>query len=84
MASVTDAELKGMTQEDRVKALGMTTDQLTGRSMYIEFDPDATERFSYPWAPDVDFNKRTRWMPRFTARAMRSIPVWIGGGCRRT
>ncbi|MGB1388142.1 MAG: GXGXG motif-containing protein [Paracoccaceae bacterium] len=59
MASVTDAELKGMTQEDRVKALGMTTDQLTGRSMYIEFDPDATERFAYPWAPDVDFNKRT-------------------------
>ena len=59
MASVSDAELKAMTQEDRVKALGMTTDQLTGRSMYIEFDPDATERFTYPWAPDVDFNKRT-------------------------
>ncbi|MDD9922258.1 MAG: GXGXG motif-containing protein [Boseongicola sp.] len=59
MASVSDAELKSMTQEERVKALGMTTDQLTGRSMYIEFDPDATERFAYPWAPDVDFNKRT-------------------------
>ena len=48
MASVTDAQLKDMTQEERVKALGMTTDQLTGRSMYIEFDPDATERFAYP------------------------------------
>jgi len=59
MASVSDADLKGMTQEERVKALGMTTDQLTGRSMYIEFDPDATERFAYPWAPDVDFNQRT-------------------------
>ncbi|MGR3513158.1 MAG: GXGXG motif-containing protein [Paracoccaceae bacterium] len=59
MAGVSDAELKEMTQEERVKALGMTTDQLTGRSMYIEFDPDATERFAYPWAPDVDFNKRT-------------------------
>lgn len=59
MASVSDAELKGMTQEERVKALGMTTDQLTGRTMYIEFDPDATERFTYPWADDVDFNKRT-------------------------
>ena len=59
MASVTDAELQGMSQEERVKALGMTTDQLTGRSMYMEFDPDATERFAYPWAPDVDFNKRT-------------------------
>lgn len=59
MASVSDAELKAMSQEDRVKALGMTTDQLTGRSMYMEFDPDATERFTYPWAPEVDFNKRT-------------------------
>ena len=59
MASVTDAELEGMTQEEKVKALGMTTDQLTGRSLYVEFDPDAEERFAYPWAPDVDFNKRT-------------------------
>ena len=59
MASVSDAQLKEMTQEERVKALGMTTEQLTGKSMYIEFDPDATERFTYPWAPDVDFNKRT-------------------------
>jgi glutamate synthase domain-containing protein 3 len=54
-----DAELTGMSQEERVKALGMTTDQLTGRSMYMEFDPDATERLAYPWTPDVDFNKRT-------------------------
>ena len=59
MASVMDADLKNMTQEERVQALGMTTEQLTGRSMFIEFDPDATERFSYPWAPEVDFNKRT-------------------------
>lgn len=58
MASVTDAELKQMTQEERVKALGMTTEQLTGRSLFIEFDVDAEERFLYPWAPDVDFNKR--------------------------
>lgn len=59
MAGVTDAELKEMTQEERVKALGMTTEQLTGKTMYIEFDPDATERFTYPWAPEVDYNKRT-------------------------
>ena len=58
MASVSDAELKNMTQDERVRALGMTTDQLSGRSMYIEFDPDATEQFEYPWAPMVDFNKR--------------------------
>ena len=59
MASVSDAELKKMTQEERVTALGMRTEQLTGKSLYIEFDPDATERFTYPWAPEVDFNKRT-------------------------
>ena len=59
MASVTDAELRGMTQEERVTALGMRTEQLTGKSLYAEFDPEAEERFTYPWAPDVDFNKRT-------------------------
>jgi methylamine---glutamate N-methyltransferase subunit B len=59
MAGVTDAELRQMTQDERVRALGMTTEQLTGRSMFVEFDPGAEERFTYPWAPDVDFNKRT-------------------------
>ena len=59
MPGISDAELREMTQEERVSALGMTTEQLTGKSLYIEFDPDAQERFAYPWAPDVDFNKRT-------------------------
>lgn len=59
MASVSDADLKSMTQEERVTALGMRTDQLTGRAMRIEFNPDEEERFEYPWAPDVDFNQRT-------------------------
>ena len=59
MASLTDAELNGMTQDERVNALGMTTEQLSGRSLLIEFSPDEAERFLYPWAPDVDFNKRT-------------------------
>jgi len=59
MASLSDAELKAMSQEERVKALGMTTEQLTGKSLYIEFKPDEEERFTYPWAPEVDFNKRT-------------------------
>ena len=58
-ATISDAELARMTQEERAEALGMTTEQLTGRSMFIEFDPDAESRFTYPWAPDVDFNKRT-------------------------
>ena len=59
MASLSDAELKQMNQEERVTALGMRTEQLTGKSLHIEFDPDAEERFTYPWAPEVDFNKRT-------------------------
>ncbi|MEH6360838.1 MAG: GXGXG motif-containing protein [Amylibacter sp.] len=58
MAGLSNAELKKMTQEERVTALGMRTDQLTGRAMRIEFNPDEEERFEYPWAPDVDFNKR--------------------------
>jgi len=59
MASVSDADLRNMTQEERVTALGMRTDQLNGLVMRIEFDPDEAERFEYPWAPSVDFNKRT-------------------------
>ncbi len=59
MASMSDADLRQLSQEERVTALGMRTDQLSGRAMRIEFNPDEEERFEYPWAPDVDFNKRT-------------------------
>ncbi|RMD88803.1 MAG: GXGXG motif-containing protein [Alphaproteobacteria bacterium] len=59
MAGVSDEELRAMSQEERARALGMMTEPLLGRSMFIEFDPEATERFTYPWAPEVDFNKRT-------------------------
>jgi len=59
MASLSDSELAEMTQDDRAKALGMTTEQLTGRSLFIEFNPEEEERYTYPWAPDVDYNKRT-------------------------
>ena len=59
MASLKSEELKKMTQEERANVLGMTSEQLTGRSMFIEFDPDAEERMTYPWAPEVDFNKRS-------------------------
>ena len=59
MASLEEIDLESMSQDDRVKALGMTSEQLTGRSMFIEFDAGASERFVYPWAPEVDFNKRT-------------------------
>jgi len=56
---MSDADLRQLSQEERVTALGMRTDQLSGRAMRIEFNPDEEERFEYPWAPDVDFNKRT-------------------------
>ena len=59
MASLDDVELKNMTQDERAKALGMTTEQLTGRSLFIEFKSDEEERFLYPWAPEVDINKRS-------------------------
>jgi glutamate synthase domain-containing protein 3 len=59
MASLSDQELKKMPQEERVTAFGMRTEQLTGRSLYIEFEEDEKPNFTYPWAPDVDFNKRT-------------------------
>ena len=59
MAGISDSQLEKMTQEERVKALGMATEQLSGRSLFIEFNADEEGRFTYPWAPDVDFNKRT-------------------------
>lgn len=58
MAGVSDAELKDMSQEERAHALGMTTEQLTGRSTMIEFNPDEEDRYTYPWAPEVFYNKR--------------------------
>ena len=58
MASLSDSDLKAMSQEDRVEALGLKTEQLFGRSLLIEFNPDEEERYTYPWAPDVYYNKR--------------------------
>jgi methylamine---glutamate N-methyltransferase subunit B len=47
------------TQEQRARDLGMTTEQLTGRTQQVFFEPSEEERFVYPWSKDVDFNKRT-------------------------
>jgi len=46
-------------QDDRSYELGMHTEQLTGRTQQVFFSPEEDERFVYPWAPDVDFNKRS-------------------------
>ncbi len=57
MASMSDAELRAMSQEDRAEALGMMSEQLTGRSMKEFFEPTEDENFLYPWAPVVDTAK---------------------------
>ena len=61
MAGVTDDSLRNMSQDERARALGMMSEQLGGRSMFVEFDESAEERFTYPWVPDVDFNKRVEF-----------------------
>lgn len=61
MERMSDADLAGISQDERAKALGMMTEQLSGRSMMIEFDPDEEPRLTYPWAPDVDFNRRSEF-----------------------
>ena len=47
------------TQDERARELGMMTEQLTGRTQQMFFEPSEEENFTYPWAADVDFNKRT-------------------------
>ena len=51
--------MAGLTHEERAREMGMTTEQLTGRTQQVFFEPEEGENFTYPWAPDVDFNKRT-------------------------
>jgi glutamate synthase domain-containing protein 3 len=46
-------------QDDRARDLGMTTEQLTGRTQQVFFAPEERENFTYPWAPEVDIIKRT-------------------------
>jgi methylamine---glutamate N-methyltransferase subunit B len=52
MAGVSDTE-------DRSYDMGMHTEQLSGRTQQIFFSPEDEENFVYPWAPEVDYNKRT-------------------------
>ena len=47
------------TQDERARDLGMMTEQLTGRTQQVFFEPTEEENYTYPWAKDVDFNKRT-------------------------
>ncbi|NYS25016.1 GXGXG motif-containing protein [Rhodobacteraceae bacterium 2376] len=58
MAGV-NAQSRGDGQEQRARDMGMTTEALSGRTQQVFFEPSEEERFTYPWAPEVDYNKRT-------------------------
>lgn len=49
----------GSTQEERAREYGMMSEQLSNRKMETFFEPAEDENFVYPFAHDVDFNKRT-------------------------
>jgi len=48
-------------QDDRSHEMGMHTEQLGGRTQQVFFSPEAEENFFYPFANDVDFNKRAEF-----------------------
>ena len=52
-------DVLGTTQEDRARDLGMMSEQLKNRSMEQFFEVGEDSNYTYPWADDVDFNKRT-------------------------
>ncbi|MFQ5971819.1 MAG: GXGXG motif-containing protein [Alphaproteobacteria bacterium] len=47
-----------MKREQDSHAMGMHTEQLAGRSQQVFFSAEERESFLYPWAFEVDFNKR--------------------------
>ena len=50
---------------------GMHTEQLAGRTQQVFFSPEDKENFAYPYALDVDFNKRTE----FDVAEMNAKPI---------
>jgi len=50
--------MAGLNQEDRARELGMVSEQLSGRTQQVFFQPEEADNLLYPWAPDVDYNKR--------------------------
>ncbi len=42
-------------------AMGMHTEQLSGRTQQMFFSPSEEENFTYPWALPVDFDKKTEF-----------------------
>lgn len=60
-----------LSRESESHRMGMHTEQLAGRTQQIYFEPEEAENFTYPNAPDVDFNKRTE----FDAAALDSTAI---------
>ena len=64
--------MAGMTGGESVsKEMGMHTEQLRGRTQQTFFRPEEEERFVYPDAFDVDFNKRAE----FDAADMKTTDI---------
>ena len=40
--------------------LGMHTEQLSGRTQQVFFSAEESDNLVYPWAPEVDFDKKRR------------------------
>jgi|TARA_Y100000588_G_scaffold195196_1_gene209389 glutamate synthase domain-containing protein 3 len=54
-------------------AMGMRTEQLTGRTQEVFFSAEESGNLTYPWAPEVDFEKRTEIdAENLTAREVNS------------
>jgi len=50
-----------LSQEHESHRMGMHTEQLTGRTQQVFFSAEESSNFTYPYAFDVDFNKRTEF-----------------------
>lgn len=50
-----------LTQEHESHRMGMHTEQLAGRTQQTFFSAEEGRNFTYPDAPEVDFNKRTEF-----------------------
>ena len=50
-----------LNMEHQSHQMGMHTEQLAGRTQQVFFDAEEGDNFTYPTAPDVDFNKRAEF-----------------------
>jgi len=51
----------GSVDQSKAQDMGLHTEQLTGRTQQRFFSATEEENFTYPWAHDVDFEKRTNF-----------------------